>query len=171
MKSGPLPAFFYLRRAVETSGQKSIIDRVTLLVQPILEECGVELFEIQFRQEGHGWVLRLIIDSETGISLDHCTEVSREAGNLLEIEEVITHPYHLEVSSPGIDRPLRNEADFTRFAGRLAKIKVAEPVDGHHVFVGRIGSMDKGVVELIVEKESIRIPLDRITKARLEIEF
>ncbi|MCF6290905.1 MAG: ribosome maturation factor RimP [Desulfobacterales bacterium] len=156
---------------METEQQTAVHDRVAALVAPLVADLGLELFEIQFRREGHGWILRLIIDSQAGVTVDNCARVSREAGNLLEIEDVIGHAYHLEVSSPGLDRPLRNEQDFQRFSGRLAKIKTCRPLDGRQVFVGRLGPLQDGVLTLACEQGEVRIPMVEIAGARLEIEF
>ena len=168
---GTCPLFFICETVMETEQQTAVHVRVAALVAPLIADLGLELFEIQFRREGHGWVLRLIIDSETGITVDNCTQVSREAGNLLEIEDVIDHAYQLEVSSPGLDRPLRREQDFHHFTGRLAKIKTSRPLDGQQVFVGRLGPLQDGVLTLVCEQGEVRIPMGEIAKARLEIEF
>ncbi len=131
----------------------------------------MELVELQFQREGAGWVLRLIIDKKNGVSVDDCAAISRETGRLLEVEELIDHPYHLEVSSPGLDRPLRQEKDFLRFQGRMAKIKMKEPIDNQYVFVGKIDKVDAGSVILETDKALIQLPMNSIKKARLVVEF
>ena len=112
--------------------------RVEEIAHPVLEERGLDLVEVQFRREQRGWVLRLIIDKEDGVTLDDCTVVSRELSQLLDIEDFIDQAYNLEVSSPGLDRPLKSMADFQRFIGRRAKIKTVEPIAEEHVFIGKI---------------------------------
>ena len=99
-----------------------VIVKVRSFLETFLPTMGLELFDLQFRREGHGWVLRIFIDAEKGISLDDCSAVSRELGTYLDIEDCIGHPYHLEVSSPGLERPLRSIADFLRFQGKKAKV-------------------------------------------------
>ena len=147
-------------------------EAVARLVIPVLEGLGLELFAVQFRRERTGWVLRLIIDKEGTVSIDDCTAVSREMGDLLDVDDPIHHPYHLEVSSPGLDRPLRNEADYLRFAGRKVRIKTAEPIGKQQVFKGTIVGIREGNVLLSTNKEGeVVIPLSLVAKANLEIEF
>lgn len=167
---GVLPAFFF---SIENQEIKTIvlIERLTSLLGPLVAEMGLELVEIQYRREGAGWVLRLIIDKEAGVGIDDCAEVSREAGRLLEVEDLIDHAYNLEVSSPGLDRPLKKENDFIRFKGRRVKIKTREPVDNQKVFVGAIERMHNGLVTLSTEKGLVSLPFDEIVKARLVIDF
>ncbi len=149
----------------------TVVDSVLELATPVAEELGLELVEVQFRREGRGWVLRLIIDSEAGIGIDQCAAVNREVGRILEVEDFIDHAYNLEVSSPGLDRPLKKREDFERFAGRLAKLTTHEPVDGQHVFVGKIEGMANDAVMLKMGKEVKAVPYSLISKARLEVEF
>lgn len=152
------------RRAVE--------DAVRRLVGPILSEMGFMLFDLQFRRESVGWVLRIVLDKEDTVSVDDCAAVSREISDLLDVQEVVGHPYHLEVSSPGLDRPLRNAEDFQRFVGRKAKIKVSTPVDKRHVLRGVITRVHEGFVILGEDaKTETAVPLDSVVKANLEVEF
>jgi ribosome maturation factor RimP len=109
---------------------ETVTKKVEALAIPVLEEIGLELVEVQFRREQSGWVLRLVIDKQEGVSLDDCAAVSREIGQLLDIEDFIDQAYNLEVSSPGLNRPLKSMADFQRFIGRKAKIKTIEPISG-----------------------------------------
>ena len=99
------------------------------LVAPILDDFGYELVDLQLRQEGRQVALYIFIDKPGGITLDDCVEVSREVGAILEIEDPIKSAYRLEVSSPGLDRPLKKPADFERFTGRKAKLKSREMID------------------------------------------
>jgi len=133
----------------------------------VLEKMGMELFEVQFRREGHGWVVRLYIDREEGVTLDDCATVSREIGTWLEVEDLIEHAYHLEVSSPGLERPLRKMKDFARFAGRKAKVKLREPLNEQKVFIGIIDQVDEKTVVLVVDEKPVRLLFDNIAKARL----
>jgi ribosome maturation factor RimP len=148
-------------------------DRVTATIQgfaePLLADMGMELVEIQFRREGHGWVLRLFIDKEEGVTIDDCAAVSREISAYLEVEDLINHAYHLEVSSPGLERPLRKREDFSRFAERLARIKLREPINGQRVLIGTLLGLEGETVLLEMDKETARIDLENIAKARLTL--
>lgn len=130
---------------------------------------GMELVEIQFRREGHGWVLRLFIDKEEGVTIDDCAAVSREISSYLEVEDLINHAYHLEVSSPGLERPLRKREDFTRFVERLARIKLREPINEQRVLIGTLLGLEGETVLLEMDKETVRIDLENIAKARLTL--
>jgi ribosome maturation factor RimP len=150
---------------------ETVSKQVEALALPVLEELGLELVEVQYRREQSGWVLRLIIDKQEGVSLDDCTAVSREISQLLDIEDFIDQAYNLEVSSPGLDRPLKNMADFQRFTGRKAKIKTMVPIDGEHVFIGKIQQTAGEMIILEVGRKEVTIPFAQISKARLEVEF
>lgn len=150
---------------------ETISKQVEAIALPVLVELGLELVEVQYRREQSGWVLRLIIDKQEGVSLDDCTAASREIGQLLDIEDFIDQAYNLEVSSPGLDRPLKSMADFQRFVGRKAKIKTAEPIGGERVFVGRIQQTSGDTIILEIGGTELRIPFEQVSKARLEVEF
>lgn len=157
---------------MERQGHMSdyIIEKVEEFANTFLPGMGLELIEVQYRKEGHGWVLRLFIDGPDGIGIDECTSVSREMNVLLDVEDLIPHAFHLEVSSPGLERPLRSIADYKRFVGKKARVRVRHPVDGQKVFVGNIGDSDDMNFELILEDErTMRFHLDQIRKARLSL--
>ncbi len=147
---------------------------------------GLELFDLQFRRESIGWVLRVIIDRpddpdrppgsiEEPVGIDDCRRVSVDLSALLDVEDEAVgsgdRVYTLEVSSPGLDRPLRGEADYRRFAGRLAKIVTGSPVDGQSHFEGRLAGVEDGHVLIAEGRRVHRVPIDRIRRARLEVEF
>ena len=150
------------------------------LVMPILTELGLELVDLEFKREGHSWFLRLFIDKPGGVTLDDCTEVSREVSAILEVDDPIEAPYRLEVSSPGIDRPLKKPADYERFAGQLVKLRTRSLLDpdarGHQrkTFVGELCGLDGSTVRLRqTDKQGgeIAIPLAEIDRANLEPKF
>jgi len=150
------------------------------LVMPILTELGLELVELEFKREGHSWFLRLFIDKPGGVTLDDCAEVSREVSAILEVDDPIEAPYRLEVSSPGIDRPLKKPADYERFAGQLVKLRTRSLLDpdgrGHQrkTFVGELRGLDGGKVRLRQTDKrggEIAISLDEIDRAHLEPKF
>ncbi len=130
---------------------------------------AMELVEIQFRREGHGWVLRLFIDKEGGVAIDDCVAVSREISAYLEVEDLIDHAYHLEVSSPGLERPLKKRDDFIRFAGKLVRIKLREPAAGQRVLIGTLQGMEGDSVVLALDGETVRVDMENISKARLTL--
>ena len=131
--------------------------------------AGLELVEVQFRRESGGWILRLFIDREGGINVDDCASVSRQISAYLEVEELIEHAYNLEVSSPGLERPLKKIDDFVRFAGRKARIKLKEPIDGQRVFFGLLGSVHENKLTLDVDDRQMEIDLDAVARARLSL--
>ena len=149
----------------------AVNEKVKEVALPVLEELGLELVEVQYRREQSGWVLRLIIDKQEGVTLDDCTAVSREISQLLDIEDFIDQAYNLEVSSPGLDRPLKCMADFQRFIGRKAKIKTIEPIAGQHVFIGKIRQTGGETIILEVGRKEVEIPFLQVSKARLEVEI
>lgn len=147
-----------------------IIDKLRDFLQGLLPTMELELFDVQFRREGHGWVLRVFIDSETGVTLEHCSKVSRELGRYLDVEDFIDHAYHLEVSSPGLERPLRSVEDFRRYCGRKARVKVHEALDGEKVFEGMIEKIEDELIYLRLDDgRSIQFSFEKINKARLVV--
>lgn len=165
------------------------LGRLRAAVARIAASYGLEIFDLQFRRESIGWVLRVIVDRPaspngpvtTGdppgadlVSIDDCRCVSDDLSALLDVEEDLTagvEKYTLEVSSPGLDRPLRGEADYRRFTGRLAKIVTREPIGGQSHFAGRLSGLDDGAVLIVEGKRTHRVPLAAISRARLEVEF
>ena len=148
----------------------NIIERVEEFISPLLAEMQVELVEVQFKQEGHGWILRIFIDRKGGVTLEDCTSVSREVSSYLEVEDPIEHAYHLEVSSPGLERPLKKKGDFVRFAERNARIKLREKVDNQRVFIGILKGIEDENVLLFVDGTLRSFPLTDINRARLVLE-
>ena len=118
--------------------------------------------------------MRLFVDKEGGIGLDELQSVSEEVSAILDAEDPIDSTFTLEVSSPGLDRPLRTEAEYRRFVGRLVKISTYETIDGRRHWTGRLQSVDAGVVTVTLEKEkgaAAKIPITKIAHGRLEVEF
>lgn len=147
-----------------------IIEKIQDYLTELLPDMGLELFDVQFRTEAHGWVLRVFIDSQDGISLDHCTDVSRELGQYLDVEEVIDHAYSLEVSSPGLERPLRSIAEFKQNEGKKARVKVHNAIDGVKTFEGVIGDVGEEIINMtLTDGSSMQFSYDMFSKARLAI--
>jgi ribosome maturation factor RimP len=150
---------------------ETVIKQVEAVALPVLKELGFELVEVLYRREQTGWILRLAIDKQDGISLDDCASVSREISQLLDIEDFVDQAYSLEVSSPGLNRPLKSMAEFERFVGRLAKIKTIESIAGEHVFIGKINKTEGESIVLEVGSKEVTILFSQVAKARLEVEF
>ncbi len=147
-----------------------IVDKVRDFVQSLLPAMGLELFDVQFRREGEGWVLRVFIESETGVTLDHCSSVSRELSRYLDVEDLINHAYYLEVSSPGLERPLRSTDDFYRCCGKKAKVRFHDAIDGEKVFEGVIEAVEDDQIHLRLEDSRLIVfSFEKINKARLSI--
>ncbi len=150
---------------------QEIIDRVRAISDSILISEGMDLVEVEFRREAGGWVLRLTLDKSGGVTLDDCTRMSREIGRSLDVEDFIENPYHLEVSSPGLDRSLKNERDFIRFSERRIKVKTMEPIGKQKSFKGKLLKCVEGRVEMETDGGIVEIPLSNIARANLEVEF
>lgn len=150
---------------------QGVIERVKEIVDPILLNEGMELVDIEYRRERRGWVLRLFIDKEGGISLDHCAHISEALGRTLDVEDFIPNPYILEVSSPGLDRPLKKEKDFIKYLQRRIRVKTIDPIDQRKNFRGKLLRVLEGRIELEGEDRVIQIPLSNVAKANLEIDF
>ncbi len=155
----------------------NITGQIERLLAPILDEHKLELVDIEFKKVGRGHVLRIFIDKPGGINLDDCAEVSRELSVQLDVEDSIAGRYTLEVSSPGIDRPLKNLQDFIRFKGKLALVKTAELIKDEKgsprkTFLGIIEEVDNGIIIIKLKEGPLaRIEMNKIIKAHLEFEF
>lgn len=142
------------------------------LAEPVLERLGYELVLVELARERQGAVLRLFVDKEGGVTLEDCARISREVGAVLDVEDPIEGAYHLEVSSPGLDRPLVRERDFVRFAGRRARIVTHEErVGGRRTFRGVLQGVEGDAVLLLVDGQPMRIPLAEIARANVEYQF
>ena len=150
---------------------ETVVEAITSLVMPVLQEKDLDLVDVLYRRESSGWVLRLLIDKEDGVTLDDCSAVSREVSHLLDIEDIIEQAFNLEVSSPGMDRPLKSVGDFQRFAGRKVKVTTKEPIEGNQVFMGRINKVEDELITMEVGQQELCIPFSEVAKARLEVEF
>jgi len=147
----------------------NIIQEIEKLLQPVLEKNGVELVDIQHQREHTGWVIRVLLDKPGGISLKDCETLSEVIGETIDGQEFIHHPYALEVSSPGIDRPLKKEEDFVRYAGERVRISLYAPKEGQKNFKGNIVSAHAGRVVLDdVTGKRVTLDISAIAKAKLD---
>jgi ribosome maturation factor RimP len=147
-------------------------NRIRQLVTVAVESLGYELVDLELKGAGNNSVLRIYIDKLEGISHSDCGLVSEQVGTVLDVEDVIPHKYTLEVSSPGLDRKLVKESDFSRFEGKLAKVQTRIPLQQQKIFKGRLKGLHDGSVVLQLPRGNLlEIPLDVIQEARLEFEW
>jgi len=168
------------------------VAQVRAIAERIARDFGLDVFDVQLRRESVGWLLRIVIDRSPGVTgengdavgesvtLDDCQRVSTDVSVVLDVEFDFEHPYTLEVSSPGLDRPLRHLGDCRRFRGRLARFVTSETVDGQRFICGRIAGVEPGgeesrdtpgCVVVSVGRRVHRIPWALVTRARLEVEL
>jgi ribosome maturation factor RimP len=190
MGAGAEPAFFLpaagSRNSSRTRKQQEGLRNETMrkeaeqlwqLAEPHIAGAGLELVELDFNRESEGWVLRVYIDRpwqegqspdpSEAISFEECERVSRDLSAALDVADAITHAYRLEVSSPGIERPLRRARDFQRFAGQEVKVRTVDMVDGRRNFSGTIRGANGDAVEVECDGRSYQIPVDVIARAHL----
>ena len=160
-------------------GGAYILEQVRHTATRVASSYGLEVFDVQYRREGQGMMLRVLIDrpgaaatADESVSVEDCAHVSRDLSAIFDVDDIVPGAYTLEVSSPGLDRPLRRAEDYRRFAGRRAKLVMREPVDGQGFFKGRLAGVDgTDVVIEADDRKTHRVPLGLITRANLEVEF
>ncbi len=140
-------------------------DGLVELLDPVVQGMGYELVGVEF--DGHQRTLRVYIDRPEGITLDDCSAVSYQLSGVLDVEDPIPGRYQLEVSSPGMDRPLFTRAHFERFAGEVVRLQLNRPLDGRRRFKARLQGLEGDEILLQDEDKLIRIPYESIEKARL----
>jgi ribosome maturation factor RimP len=156
--------------------------RLDTILMPIVRAHGGEVVDVEFKSEQGGWVLRVYVEKAgaaeanlsteaAAVDLELCTEVARELSPALDAVDLVPHRYHLEVSSPGVERPLRRERDFVRFAGKKAKVKLHTAVKGQKVLIGVLGPVESGCFTLLDGSHAYAIALDNVAHARLVFEF
>jgi ribosome maturation factor RimP len=188
---GACPLFLF--RDLKPAQMQDVIGQLRAIASRVAGSHGFDIFDVQYRREGPGMVLRVQIDrpwnarsdehaaplamAEEGVSVEDCANVSRDLSAVLDVEDIVPAAYILEVSSPGLDRPLRQAVDYRRFAGRRAKIVMREAIEGQMFFKGRLGGTETdardGAVVLITTDDgrTHRVPVGVITRANLEVEF
>lgn len=155
------------------------LDKVRAIAERVAASRGLQVWDIQSRREVSGHVVRVFIDRpgpsatpEDSVSIEDCEQINREIGVILDVEDPLPFSYTLEVSSPGLDRPLREIGEYRRFAGRLAKVVVREAVDNQKAFEGRLRGVEQDEVLLEAPNGRLhRLPWRLITRGRLEVEF
>ena len=148
-----------------------ITKQVSNLVGPILDGLGYELVDVAYASDLGRWVLRLYIDKATGVTIDDCARVSREISDLIDVKEIIEHEYFLEVSSPGLNRPLTKEKHFIQAIGKKIKVKTKTPVDGRLNYTGHLSRFEDGILYLQMSGEVVSILWPNVEKANIIYEF
>lgn len=176
---GMSPAFFFaLRSAVHFLRKKAsmtaadnkteqLISDILKLVDPVVLSEGMELVELEYRREPHGWVLRLFIDQEGGIIVDDCARISQVVGDLLDIADIIGNPYHLEVSSPGLNRPLRKQEHFLKVLEDTIEVRTTTPMGNRRKFKGILMEAGHETIRIDCDGQAFDIPLALVERARL----
>ncbi len=141
------------------------------LIAPVVESFGCELWGIDFTPLKSSALLRVFIDKESGVTLDDCSDISYQLSGVLDVEDPIQVPYRLEVSSPGVERPLLRMAHYRRYLGEEVKIRLKWPIDGQRNFTGRIVSADDDMVVLNVDGDKVELPFEAIGRGRLVIDY
>ena len=152
-----------------------LADSVEQQIQRIVESEGLELVHIDYRRQGRGFLLRVDIDKEGGVTVEDCSLISQQVSTWLDVEDPIPGEFELQVSSPGLDRKFYKPADYEKFLGRLVRVKTSKAIRGLHVIVGRLKSFDGAAVVVtdpVMKKDpDYEIPLDDIKETRLEVEL
>lgn len=150
--------------------QESLVAKITHLIAPVVAEEGVELLDLQmFSQEGRR-ILRILLDKPGGgVTLGDCERVSHSIEDLLEVDGEIPSRYHLEVSSPGINRPLKKKEHFERVLGQIVRVQTKEPLDNRRNFKGKLKTVDVDSLLVEIDKRDYVIPFEKIEKANLEV--
>ena len=152
-----------------------LADNVEQQIQRIVESEGLELVHVDYRRQGHAFLLRIDIDKEGGVTVDDCTLISQQVSTWLDVEDPIPGEYELQVSSPGLDRRFYKDADYEKFVGRLVRVKTSKAIRGLHVIVGRLKTFDGSTVVVtdpVMKKDpDYAIPLADIKETRLEVEI
>jgi len=156
-------------------GEQPIAQRVSTLLEPLVAREGFELVEVEWQREGPGWVLRLYVDRPGGVAIEHCQALSRTVETILDVEDFIEPSYQLEVSSPGVERPLRKPEHFQRFAGERVQVRTFGPVDSgqekRKSWTGILKGFEDGAVLVEADGRLHRIPHGKIAKAHVEHDF
>ena len=147
--------------------EKQIITAAWELLEPVVAAEGLELVELEYRRESPGWVLRLFLDRAQGITVEHCAQMSRLLGDLLDVADLIPNAYHLEVSSPGLNRPLRKPQHYQQQLGHIVELRTLAPINKRRNFRGVLRAADEQQVAVDCDGQLFEIALADIERARL----
>lgn len=151
--------------------KQKIEDIVTELVRPITDKFTFELVDVEFVKEGANWYLRVYIDKTGGITIDDCQVVSEELSEVLDRVDPITQSYFLEVSSPGLDRPLKTDREFEKYKGEEVEVKLYQPLDGQKIFEGELLGLRNGKILIVVNKTEMEFDRDKVATVKRVIRF
>ena len=149
----------------------SVLDEVEGIIKGIVEHEAMELVDIEYQREPPGWVLRVYIDKQGGVTVDDCSFISSQLGDTLDVKDVFPYPYRMEVSSPGFNRPLKKEGDFKRFTGETISITTHAPIDNRKNFKGKLVDCREGSIFIDIDGITFSVPHDAVRKAHLEYNF
>jgi ribosome maturation factor RimP len=159
---------------MESDGKKleeKVLGEVESIIEDILEHEAMELVDVAYRRESYGWVLRVLIDKDGGATIDDCNHISHQLSDILDVKDVIYCSYKLEVSSPGLNRPLRKEKDFKRFIGETVRLKTCTSIENRKNFKGRLINYKDASIFLDIDGQHFTIPHSVVEKANLEYDF
>jgi len=166
--SGLKPTFFLIRAFFMQPHEEQIWH----LAEPLLASVGMELVKVECLKMKTRWVVRIYMDREGGVTLDDCADISHQLGDLLDVHDVPPGPYTLEVSSPGLDRPLFQDKDFLKYRGSRVSLRLSEKIDGRRHFRGELAAYEEEnggkIIVLRDGGRSFRIPRAAVVKANLE---
>lgn len=146
-----------------------ITDTIAALAEPIVRKHGCELWDVEYVKETGGWFLRVYIDREDGVSLEHCEAVSRELDPLLDVRDPIADSYTFEVSSAGAERSLKRPSDFLKFLGHLVEVKLYQSKDGRKEYIGTLTASDDKALEITVAETLLKFQKSDVANVRLRI--
>jgi len=166
---GVSPTFFLFNVMAVGMEEKTaeLIDQIWQLLEPVIRSEGMEVIELEYRRESPGWVLRLFIDHPGGITVNDCARISQVVGDLLDVADLIENPYHLEVSSPGLNRPLRKPEHFKAHQGSIIEVKTVTPMQNRRKFKGVLLQASPEEIEIDCQGQIFTIPLALLERARL----
>jgi len=149
--------------------EKKIVADVEVLAEPLLESEGFSLIDVEYRRERNGRTLRLVVDKDGGVTVGDCAYIGSQLGDILDAKADLLGSYHMEVSSPGLDRALTKPKHFVQFKGRQVAIKTRSPVEGKTDFRGKLDGLSDGIVMVEAEGQVYAIPYEDISRARLDL--
>ena len=152
---------------VRVVDKKEFVDEIRSMIEPVVNSEGVELLDVEFRRERQGYVLRVFIDHEDGITIEDCSRVSSTLSDFLDVMDPIHHPYHLEVSSPGLDRPLKKPEHFARYIGSIITVRTTTPISNRKNFKGFLRKASEDEIILECDGSDFTIPTGLVEKANL----